>query len=73
VTWHILLWKVRATHGGGNLALYVNGTQIASAHDATYTSGDVGLFAWTGDQAPAEIHYDDLVVTKLTAAATPTP
>jgi hypothetical protein len=65
-------YTVGADCAGGNLALYVNGKQIASAHDTTYTSGDVGLFAWTGDGAPAEIHYDDLVVTKLsTATATP--
>ena len=65
-------YTVGADCAGGNLTLYVNGALIASARDATYTSGDVGLFAWTGDGAPAEIHYDDLVVTKL-ASATATP
>jgi hypothetical protein len=69
---HAVSYTVGADCAGGNLTLYVNGAQIASAHDATYTSGDVGLFAWTGDGAPAEIHYDDLVVTKL-ASATATP
>jgi hypothetical protein len=34
------------------------------ASDDTYNSGDIGLFAWTGNDAPAEIHYDDLVVTE---------
>ncbi len=47
----------------GDIALFLDGDQIASASDDTYTSGDIGLFAWTGDDAPAEIHYDDLVVT----------
>jgi hypothetical protein len=65
-------YTVGADCAGGNLVLYVNGTQIASAHDTTFTSGDVGLFAWTGTGAPAEIHYDDIVVTKL-STATPTP
>jgi len=65
-------YTVGADCAGGDLALYVNGTQIASAHDTTYTSGDVGLFAWTGDGAPAEIHFDNIVVTKL-SGATPTP
>jgi hypothetical protein len=65
-------YTVGADCAGGNLALYVNGTQIASAHDTTYSSGDVGLFAWTQDNAPAEIHYDNLVVTKV-SNATPTP
>ena len=67
-------YTIGADCAGGNLALYVNGAQIASAHDTTYTSGDVGLFVWTGDKTPAEIHYDDFVVTKLSAAtATPKP
>ena len=66
-------YTVGADCAGGNLALYVNGTQIATAHDSTYLSGDVGLFAWTGDKAPAEIHYDDIAVTQLTAAATAKP
>ena len=66
-------YTVGADCVGGNLALYVNGTQIASAHDSTYLSGDVGLFAWTGKDAPAEVDYDDIVVTKLAAAATAKP
>jgi hypothetical protein len=65
-------YTVGADCAGGNLALYVDGAQIAGAHDTTYASGDVGLFAWTQDNAPAEIHYDNLVVTKL-SNATPTP
>ena len=65
-------YTVGADCAGGNLALYVNGTQIATAHDSTYVSGDVGLFAWTGKDSPAEVHYDNLVVTKF-VAATPKP
>ena len=48
----------------GEIALYLDGDQIDSARDDTYNSGDIGLFAWTGNDAPAEIHYDDLVVTE---------
>ena len=47
----------------GNIALYLDGQEIDSASDDTYSSGDIGLFAWTGEDTPAEIHYDDLVVT----------
>jgi hypothetical protein len=65
-------YTLGADCAGGDLALYVNGAKIASAHDATYTSGDVGLFAWTGDQAPAEIHFDNIAVTKF-SNVTPTP
>ncbi len=64
-------YTVGADCGGGQLALYADGKKIASARDSTYTSGDIGLFAWTGDKAPAEIHYDDIVVTSLTSG-TPT-
>jgi hypothetical protein len=48
----------------GNIALYVDGSKVDSADDDTYSSGDIGLFAWTGDGTPAEIHYDNLVVTE---------
>jgi len=72
ITTNAISYTLGADCAGGNLALYVDGAQIASAHDATYATGDVGLFAWTGDGAPAEVHFDDLVVTKL-ASATPTP
>ncbi|MEW6401232.1 MAG: hypothetical protein AB1649_05495 [Chloroflexota bacterium] len=52
--------------GTGNLALYVNGQQIATAQDATYTSGKVGLFAWTDEQANgANVTFDDFVLTAL--------
>ena len=66
-------YTVGADCGGGQLALYADGKKIASATDSSYTTGDVGLFAWTGENAPAEIHFDDIVVTKLGSAATPTP
>ena len=65
-------YTVGADCGGGQLALYANGTKIASASDSSYTTGDVGLFAWTGDGAPAEVHYDDLIVTKLGGSSTAT-
>lgn len=55
----------------GQLALYADGKKIATANDSTHTSGDVGLFVWTGDKVPAEVHYDNIVVTKL-ASGTPT-
>ena len=65
-------YTVGADCGGGHLALYVDGAKIASASDSTFTTGDVGLFAWTGEKSPAEIHFDDIVVTKL-SSPTPTP
>ena len=57
-------YKVGLDCANGELALYLDGEKIDSASDDTYSSGDIGLFAWTGDETPAEIHYDDLVVTE---------
>ncbi len=52
--------------GNGTLTLYVNGTQIATAADTTYTSGNVALFVWSGEeQAGANISFDDFEMTRL--------
>jgi hypothetical protein len=48
----------------GTLTLLVNGREVASAVDDTYTSGDVGLFALSFDQTPVEVTFDDFVVTR---------
>jgi hypothetical protein len=46
----------------GTLTLIVNGAEIASVQDDTYTSGDIGVFAVSFEETPVEIHYDDLSV-----------
>ncbi len=52
--------------GGGTLTLYVNGQQIDSVSDSTYTSGTVGLFAASDDlENGTDVTFDDFVVTKL--------
>lgn len=58
-------YRIGADCGGGTMTLYVDGKQIDSAQDSAYTKGDVGLFAWTGDDKSAEVHFDDFVVTSL--------
>jgi hypothetical protein len=60
-------YKIGADCGNGTLTLYVDGKQIDTVSDSTYTKGDVGLFAWTGTDTFAEIHFDDLIVTPLAA------
>ena len=48
------------------LTLYVNGQAIDSVNDATYTSGAVGLFAWSDEQnSGANVTFDDFIVTEL--------
>lgn len=59
-------YRMGADCGNGTLTLYVDGQQIASVSDSTYTSGGVGLFTWSGqDVASADVTFDDFVMTKL--------
>jgi len=59
-------YRVGANCGAdGTLALYADGLQVASAHDSTYTSGEIGLIVRSFDQLPVEVRFDDLIVTAL--------
>jgi len=59
-------YRLGADCGNGKLTLYVDGQEIASVSDSTYTNGSVGLFLWTGaGVTTADITYDDFVMTKL--------
>lgn len=58
-------YRVGMDCGGGKITLYVDGKQIDSVEDSTYTAGDVGLLAWTGKKGDGEVHFDDFVVTSL--------
>ena len=59
-------YRIGADCGQGRLALYVNGQQIDSASDSTYTTGHVGLFTWSGEQVnSADVTFDDFLVTSL--------
>lgn len=59
-------YRIGADCGNGTLTLYVDGQQIDSVADTTYTSGYVGLFAWSGEELNGtNVTFDDFVVTKL--------
>jgi hypothetical protein len=59
-------YRLGADCGNGTLTMYVDGQQIASVSDDTYTAGSVGLLVWSGeDVATADVTFDDFVVTKL--------
>jgi len=59
-------YRVGVDCGNGTLTLYVDGQQIASISDSTYTSGGVGLFTWSGEEASAtNVSFDDFVMTGL--------
>jgi hypothetical protein len=51
--------------GNGSLTLFVNGQQVDTVSDSTYTSGAVGLFAASDDQdSGVDVTFDDFVMTK---------
>jgi len=59
-------YNVGADCGNGTLTLYVNGQQIASVSDASYVSGGVALFVFTGDEVvSSNISFDDFLMTEL--------
>jgi hypothetical protein len=59
-------YRIAADCGNGTITLYVDGQQIASVSDTTYTSGSVALLAWSGEEATnTDISYDDFVMTEL--------
>lgn len=58
-------YRIGADCGNGALTLYVNGNQIDSVTDDTYTKGNVGVFLWAGDTISGGVTYDDFVMTAL--------
>ena len=59
-------YRIGADCGNGILTLYVDGQKIDSVTETTYTSGNVGLFAWSGEQASGtNVTFDDFVLSKL--------
>ena len=59
-------YHMGADCGNGKLTLYVDGQQVASVEDTTYTSGGIALFAWSGkDATNTNVSFDDFKMTKL--------
>jgi hypothetical protein len=59
-------YRVGADCGNGTLTLYVDGQQIASVTDPTYTSGGVALMVWSGEEATnTNVSFDDFLMTQL--------
>ena len=59
-------YRVGADCGNGTLTLYVDGQQIASVSDASYASGGVALFTWSGEEATnTNVSFDDFLMTEL--------
>lgn len=59
-------YRVGADCGNGKLTLYVDGKQIDSVTDSTYTDGIVGLFVWSGEDATnTDVAFDDFQMADL--------
>jgi len=60
-------YRVGADCGNnGTLTLYVDGQQIASVSDVSYTSGGVAVFTWSGEEATkTDLSFDDFLMTEL--------
>ena len=59
-------YRIGADCANGTLTLYVDGQQVASVEDDSYTSGGVALFVWSGEEATsANISFDDFLLTEL--------
>ncbi len=54
---------IRAVCNGSKLSLTVNGVLLAEAEDSEFTSGDIALTATSYESSPAEVRFDNLVVT----------
>lgn len=50
----------------GTLTLYVDGQQIATVSDVSYTNGSVAVFTWSGEEATnTDVSFDDFLMTEL--------
>ena len=59
-------YRLGADCGNGKLTLYVDGQQIASVTDSSYTTGGVGLITWSAEEATTtDVSFDDFVMTEL--------
>jgi len=59
-------YRLGADCGNNTLTLFVDGQEIASVEDSSYTSGGVALFVWSGkDAAVTDVSFDDFYMTQL--------
>ncbi len=66
ITQNAASYRVGADCANEILTLYVDGQQVASVSDTSYSAGSVGLLLWSGEEtSSADVTFDDFVVTKL--------
>ena len=58
-------YRIGADCSNGALTLYVDGQQVDSVQDDSYTSGGVALFVWSGEESTsANVSFDDFRMTE---------
>ncbi len=55
---------LRVDARGASLSLWINDQAIGDAEDASYTTGEAGLFVETFDSPRAHIHFGNITITK---------
>ena len=66
--------RLRVVRVGATVTLYVNGQYLDSVQDTTFTEGEVGVVAGTGDgETHALFHFDNLRVYSSIPVVPPTP
>ena len=61
-------YQIAAECGNGTLTLFVDGREIDSVQDSTFSRGKIGLFAWSSDvKNGSDVTFDDILVTRLPA------
>jgi hypothetical protein len=59
-------YRIGTDCGSGILTLYVDGQEIDSVSDSSYTNGGVALFTWSGEEATTtNVSFDDFLMTTL--------
>lgn len=56
--------EIRVNCIGSTLTLFVNGEQVLTTQDSTFSNGDVGLFAGAFDIVGTDILFDNFIVTR---------
>lgn len=63
---HADSYRIGADCGNGTLTLYVNGEEVDSVSDSTYTNGSIALFAFSPETVnTVNFSFDDFVMTEL--------
>jgi hypothetical protein len=60
-------YRLGADCGNGKLTLYVDGQEVASVNDSTYTQGQVAVLVWSSEEIGMinNVSFDDFLMKEL--------